>query len=318
VTDPISGWPTFVCPHCRGRLQQTDDALSCTACERLYPIREEVPVLVFDQSSATHDDLDHIDRAQGKARQAKYFDEERATAFELTRPHGAPRLYAWFLHEKFRRATEPIRSWLGGSTVLVVCGGSGMDAEFLARTGARVTSSDISLGAAQRARQRAHRFDIELVSIVADVENLPLPDMSTDVVYVHDGLHHLDDPDTAVREMCRVARRAVLVSEPARALLTSAAVRLGYALEREESGNRVGRMDPRHLASLLATQSFRVVKSQRYLMYYRHEPGRAFAVLSRPLVFQLAVFAWRCLNAVLGRAGNKIAMVAIRKGVTPT
>ena len=66
---------------------------------------------------------------------------------------------------------------------------------------------------------------------------------SVDVVYVHDGLHHLDDPLAGLAEMARVARSAVCVSEPARAGITALAVRAGLALEREEAGNRVGRLD---------------------------------------------------------------------------
>jgi ubiquinone/menaquinone biosynthesis C-methylase UbiE len=44
---------------------------------------------------------------------------------------------------------------------------------------------------------------------VADAERLPFPDRSIDVVYVHDGLHHLARPEAGLAEMTRVARLAV-------------------------------------------------------------------------------------------------------------
>ena len=86
-------------------------------------------------------------------------------AFEINRPRGTPRLYQFFLAEKFRQATAPIASQVAGASALTVCGGSGTDAEFLALAGARVVSSDISLGAAspgQRASTAAaarYHFD---------------------------------------------------------------------------------------------------------------------------------------------------------------
>ncbi|MCA1571279.1 MAG: class I SAM-dependent methyltransferase [Chloroflexi bacterium] len=36
-------------------------------------------------------------------------------------------------------------------------------------------------------------------AVVADVEHLPYADRSLDMVYVHDGLHHLSDPMVSPR-----------------------------------------------------------------------------------------------------------------------
>jgi hypothetical protein len=88
--------------------------------------------------------------------QAAHFDEED-DEFETSRPHGTTRFYEWLIQEKFRRAVAGLRNLPAGSTALAVCGGSGMDAELLARAGAQVVSADISLGASRRARARARR-----------------------------------------------------------------------------------------------------------------------------------------------------------------
>jgi len=48
------------------------------------------------------------------------------------------------------------------------------------------------------------------------------------VVAVYDGLHHLDDPYRAIREMARVAREGVLILEPAQATL----IAVGASLSR--------------------------------------------------------------------------------------
>jgi SAM-dependent methyltransferase len=306
--------PIWACPACRGRLNREEMNVRCSDCRRVYPVQDEVPVLLTDVSLAVHDELDHLRENEQKRRQAEFFDEAPSKEFEISRPRGTPRLYSWFLREKFKRSSEPI-PWLSGSTTLVVCGGSGMDAEFLALAGARVVSSDISLGAAQRAKARAVRFGVAFGSVVADAENLPLSDRSVDIAYVHDGLHHLDRPEVALSEMCRVSGRAVVISEPAQALITSLAVRYGYALEREESGNRVARLKPDRIAAIVSAKGFRIIRSERYAMYYKHRPGKVFEILSRPTVFPLVVLAWSWINVLLGRFGNKMVLVAVREDV---
>ena len=287
----------LVCPACRGRLDWGGDA-RCTVCGAVYAIRDDLPDLV-----AAADDH--------KREQAAFFDEEADDEYEIERPHGTPPFYRWLLEEKLRRSVAGLGS-LRGWTALAVCGGSGMEAEFLAARGARVVTADISPRAAARARERARRHGFAVESIVADVERLPFADASVDLVYVHDGLHHLAEPLVGLREMARAARRAVSVNEPARAALTRAAVRVGLALEREEAGNRVARLDPDVVARELRAHGFRVLQSPRYAMLYRHEPGRISKALSAPRVLPLAQLGFRAVTRPLAPVGNKLTVQAVR------
>ena len=239
-------------------------------------------------------------------------------AFEIARPHRTARLYRFLLAEKFHRSVGPIRPHLVGASALSVCGGSGMDAEFLARAGADVTTSDLSLGAALRASVRSARYGLGIRSIVADVENLPFSDHSMDLVAVHDGLHHLEDPYAGLAEMARVARRWVVVTEPARASITGLAIRLGLALETEEAGNRVARMKPSEVSAFLEARGFVVLRAERYAMYYPHHPGVLFDLLSQPIVFPIVRRGWRIANALGGRFGNKMVVVAERRNFDTT
>jgi glycosyltransferase involved in cell wall biosynthesis/SAM-dependent methyltransferase len=261
---------------------------------------------------AGQDELDHAHRDLRKDAQARHFDRPREEQFEIDRPHSTPGLYRFLLAEKFRRSVSPIRSRLPGASALTVCGGSGMDAEFLSRAGASVTTSDLSLGAAIRAKSRAARFGLSIRSIVSEVEHLPYADRSVDLVAVHDGLHHLEDPYAGLAEMARVARRWVVVTEPARASITRLAIRLGLALEKEEAGNQVARMEPSEVASFLEARGFTIVRSERYAMYYPHHPGRVFRILSQPVVFPVVRLGWRLGNALFGRFGNKMVVLAER------
>jgi glycosyltransferase involved in cell wall biosynthesis/ubiquinone/menaquinone biosynthesis C-methylase UbiE/uncharacterized protein YbaR (Trm112 family) len=306
-----------VCPSCRRSLAVDDVSMVCRQCGRTYPITDGIPILLLDPDVAVIDEVGHDIENFGrskvhKAAQASHFDRAVAEQFEITRPHGTSRFYRFLLQEKFRRATLPIGTEVVGSSALAVCGGSGMDAEFLARAGASVVSSDISLGAARRTQERAKRFGLKILSVVADIEHLPFDDAAFDIVYVHDGLHHLEEPDVALQEMARVARRWVSVSEPTRALVTSAAVRAGIALAQEDAGNPVVRLTPGHVVRILSDAGYRALVSKRYAMYYRHEPGAIFRALGRRWIFPIARVAWRLGNAVVGRFGNKMVVVAER------
>jgi uncharacterized protein YbaR (Trm112 family) len=307
----------LACPACRSGMSWASDEAKCEGCGQKYAVEDGIPILLADRSSADHDELDH-DHGHGgstgdahKDRQAAHFDRETAAEFEITRPHGTAPLYEWLLREKFRRAVAPLGGRLDGKTAMVVCGGSGMDAEFLHERGAAVITSDISLGAAKRARERARRWGFPLLSIVADVERLPAADASVDLVYVHDGLHHLERPDAGIAEMARVGR-AVSITEPARAVGTQLAVKLGIALQKEESGNVVVRLSPKDLSAELERMGFLTLARGRYLMYYRHEPGRVFGLLSRRGFFPLARASWRAGSTLVGRFGNKMSVVAER------
>jgi SAM-dependent methyltransferase len=201
---------------------------------------------------------------------------------------------------------------LPGATALTVCGGSGMDAELLACRGARVISSDISLGAARRALERSRRHGAAIAPIVADAEALPFRDRAIDLAYVHDGLHHLSDPLVGLREMTRVSARAVAVTEPARALATRIAIVLGISELEEEAGNRVERLDPLTVVAALRAAGLDVTGAERYAMYYRHEPGPMVRLLSAPGLFALARGTFRLANIPLGPLGNKMTVRAVK------
>ena len=302
AADPPDLVELLVCPRCRGDLSHEAESLECAACDESYPVVDGIPVM-----------LPSGDSDEVKLRQAAFFDEaaEADPEYEIERPHGTPELHRWMLEEKYRRSVAAIASELHGALCVTVCGGSGMDAEFLARSGARVIASDLSVGAVRRAQERARRRGLPIAGLVADVERLPLRDGAVDVAYVHDGLHHIERPELGVAEMARVARRAVSNTEPAAAGATRVAVRAGLAEEQEEAGNRVERLLPEQIAGWLEARGFQVVESARYGMFYRHEAGWAARALSRPIVAPAAKALLLGANAVGGSVGNKLTVQAV-------
>jgi SAM-dependent methyltransferase len=293
----MSQWRVpFICPTCRGTLDIGPRGALCSTGHS-FVVENAVPHLVAGA-------------AQSARQQATWFDEADAE-WEIERPDGAPPLHRWLLEEKFRRSVDNLE--LSGADALVVCAGSGMDAEFLSRAGARVAALDISPGAVGRASERARRHGFDLALVVGDATRLPFPDHSIDVVYVHDGLHHIDDPETAIAEMVRVARNAVCINEPAAAGVTAFAVRAGLALEREDAGNRVARLDLESVCAFLRRSDLTIVRANRYAMYYKHEPGLAARALSRPGLFGAARVSLRLANLIIGRYGNKLTVVGLRR-----
>ena len=88
------------------------------------------------------------------------------------------------------------------------------------RQGATLTAIGVD-EAASLARVSAGLLD---ASVCADVRHLPFPDASVDVVTCSQVLHHFEEGDIPVvlREMTRVARRAVIVSDLRRSWLAAA------------------------------------------------------------------------------------------------
>lgn len=293
----------LVCPPCRSELAWQAQAIRCTGCGAAYEVFEGIPVLHRPDGN---------DADAQKGGQAAFFDEADPE-FEVTRPHGEPWLYRSLLAEKFQRSLEALPLPTDGLTAVAICAGSGMDAEFLARVGASVISTDISLGAARRTRERARRYGFDVLPVVADAEALPLRDRSVDLLYVHDGLHHLDSSWAGIREMLRTSRWAVSINEPAQAAATFLAARVGLSGHYEEAGNFIARIDPEQLAAEATAAGFEVVRKQRYAMVYRHEPGRLARVLSQPGVRNVTLAGLRAFNAVAGGIGNKLTLQAVRR-----
>ncbi len=258
--------------------------------------------------------IDEASPVEHRERQQRYYDSEIVDQeFEISRPRDAGRFYTFLMEFKVGTALRLTQRDLTGSRVLVVCAGSGMDAELLLQLGLRVTCLDISTGALTRAAERAHLHGLAYGLVAGDAEQLPFADASFDYSFVHDGLHHLGDPNCAIAEMARVSRHGVLITEPADALLSSIAIRLGLMSPHEEAGNLVYRLHQARLRPLFERLGLPAVRHRRYVMKYRHKPGRLARLLDLPLIYPLARAAFLLFGVRLfGALGNKLALVALR------
>ena len=253
-----------------------------------------------------------------KADQAEYYDHKVSdTEFEINRPHGESRLYRHLMDFKFSQVVKHLSGSLRGASVLDICCGSGMDAEYLVRAGAKVVSLDISEGCLSRARIRADRFAVAYDLVRGDAEHLPFADGAFDYGFVHDGLHHLPDPELAIAELARIARRGIMITEPADAAITHFLIRIGVMQPYEEAGNFVLRFSADRLASICRNLGFDRVASSRYLLKYGHPPAAWWHRLDSSVPFHAAKAGFSVVGvALLGRWGNKLAFVAERSSAT--
>jgi len=231
--------------------------------------------------------------------------------FEIDRPHGSGYLYNFLLNYKFQKALEVLPFPIKGLSVLDICCGSGMISEYYAKKGTKVTGTDLSFECIERAKIRSQRYGFSAKFQMADSENLSFPDDSFDIVSVHDGLHHLDNPKKAVKEMARLANKGVIITEPARALITELSILLGVSL-RYEGTDFVYRFKKNELTSWLKECGIKKVLIERYIMYYPHQPGRFFRIFDNRMFFYIAQKLFQVLNMLFGGFGNKIQVIGLK------
>ncbi len=99
-----------------------------------------------------------------------------------------------------------------GQRVLDVACGTGVVAVTAARRGARVSGLDLSPALIERARKNAGTAGVEIDFTEGDVEALPYPDASFDVVLSQFGHMFGPRPAVAVQELLRVLKRGCRIA----------------------------------------------------------------------------------------------------------
>ena len=133
---------------------------------------------------------------------------------------------------------------LGNPESVLICGvGGGADLEYWLqhlpmKSCFAIDFSYEAIRATQR-RVRNHRLPSITQYVKADIESIPLRDRSVDLVIATQVLHHTLDPAQACKEMFRVAKRGVLLLEPAHTAMVRLLSIAGIARAEESAGNVV-------------------------------------------------------------------------------
>ena len=174
-----------------------------------------------------------------------YADVETASDDYASRFSG--KAGAWLLDIQARALDDVLSRYPAGVeklTALDVGGGHGQIAPILARRGCSVTV--IGSGAAMQPSLAAGVARVEYRFDVGDLLKLPYADGSFDIVASFRLLPHMDNWEQLVGEMCRVARRGVIVDYPTTQSFNFLTPVLFGAKKRAEGNTRAYRLFRHH------------------------------------------------------------------------
>jgi SAM-dependent methyltransferase len=190
-----------------------------------------------------------------------YADPRTADGFDAARFGGPIGALVAEAQERFLLSTLQPRK---GLTVVDVGSGTGRAACFLAGFGAGVTAMDASAEMMAVAARRAAEAGLDVRFARGDAHALAFPDRSFDAAVCLRVIMHTPGWRTVVGELCRVARRQVIVDYPAlgsAAVFQSAARRAAGAAGRRVEAYRVFR--DRTIRDAFASHGFRVIGLDR-------------------------------------------------------
>ena len=176
----------FICPRCSGVLVASPDAVRCTACSRLFPVVDSMPVLLPE---GVADDV----TARAFARQ---WALRETGAFETETLYGesaAEELQSFLDRFGVRAAHE-----LAGKRILDIGCGSGRLTRSLAEyaPAARIVAGDRSDAARVAARRCRGLANVRVAQF--DLLQPPLPAGAFDLVYADGVVPHVPDADAAL------------------------------------------------------------------------------------------------------------------------
>lgn len=201
----------LVCPSCRGELQAAADSLTCSACERQFPVVAGIPDLrlVPDRFLSLAADrakgLTALERADGGG-----FEAALAAYWAMT-PELEPKLARAHIRRQLAETSvgaelldELTHRGVTGSPLLDLGCGSGGLLAAAAERGLPVVGVDAAFRWLLIGRERLREGGVEPLLVAANAEALPFETASLAAICANDLLEHLADPAPAVSEIARV------------------------------------------------------------------------------------------------------------------
>src|SRR5205085_4511782 len=192
-------WKDLLCPVCSCRLFPVSDSpnsLVCFTCSEKFPIVNGIPRLLTKTASRLSDS------SNGVADRGQTLQLKTAKSFGFEWTHFSEMYPEWesnFRDYMFPHTAESFR----GKRVLDAGCGIVRHAYYAAHYGAEVWAVDIS-DAVYVAAKNISRTGARVIQ--ADVNHLPFPEESFDLVYSMGVLHHLPDPEGAFRYLLRFVK----------------------------------------------------------------------------------------------------------------
>lgn len=292
----------LVCPTCKGALDESSHGWSCVECGAEYPLVGEMPGMI------------NWAVLPSQARQ-EMAGQDRHFAALPDKAVFKPALHPLYQRVRLQGRLAGFVAALGdglpaNATVHVACCGSGYEAEALTRAGYQVSASDLSAQALRAFHKRATTKGYQVPYLQADVTHLPFPEDTFDVAVTVEGLHHTADPEAALQELVRIARRRVALIEPYTGPLFRLLAGLGLAHRREYSQIKPTRLSGKMLNDMVAAHQLTLRQRRLYLDL---PPGGLIGRLGNwlPAAYLLIIFTnlAELLLCPIG-VGNKVLWVA--------
>ncbi len=146
-------------------------------------------------------------------------------------------------------------------------------------------------------------------AINGDAQSLPLKSGCVDAAVCFQGLHHVKESYSAIGEISRISRKAVIFFEPLDVFATRLAVSLGIA-KRREGNDEVHRLDAEKTIEWLHSLGFKDVEMQRQWYFSPNE--RLDRLIDKKLPTAIIQQLMRLLNMLMPGLGNRALFIALR------
>jgi len=168
----------LACPYCKGGLQY-EDGLRCGTCAKQYEIHDNIPYMIPDEMKGFAKEIEVQDRVAVEYEQIRYQDKY------------AKQYHNWWTEQMLAEVSTE------GN---ILDNGCGIGHLFEKIPGNRVVGLDLSKEMLRCAAKRSDRL------VLGNSQDLPFQDNSFNLVFCRSLLHHLPQPELAVREMHRVLK----------------------------------------------------------------------------------------------------------------
>lgn len=191
----------LVCPICKGSLLEDRQDLQCVGCHQSYSIINGIPNFLPDNLFKS---CNVTTRGQDIQEEKKFYENMYSNLQGIDDGHcvvyGYQDLYDFM---------DDIPT---GALLDVGCG-AGHHSKDLAIKGFDVIGVDISLNGLIQAKKVTKTSGQNVGFILGDIENLPFPDSSFDVVFCGLILHHFLNKKRVLKELNRVCKRFFVAFE---------------------------------------------------------------------------------------------------------
>lgn len=181
-------WSFLCCPFCHGAIIKKKTQLWCKKCQRSYPVRMGIPILVDLHALPEH-----------LRKQVEYFEQE-------DEDRGQYLLEPW--QERYVQVLSSNLGRTRNSLIIDNATGSGYIAIGLAMLGYRVIATDLTLQELIKLQRTIRKMNLQslILPVCSNSELLPIRTNVATVVVSNAILEHLPNEQSAIGEIMRVLK----------------------------------------------------------------------------------------------------------------